>query len=426
MKQNLENSIKSSLENFELPYDASAWSALSKKLDAVQPTSTPPKSNLGKWGVAAGAAVAISIATYFIASNNEEPQNTAQISQESNVENSPKTEETATIENKKEVTKDAAEKENSTISTDLNDSKHSSAENTSAGKETHSKTDGSSKGSESPFSPQTNDNTAVNGKTGGLGGSKPTPSVNYILPKIKDACQGESIALKNENSEELTLVTPSNKKFIVAKKGMLKLDVNEIGTYELAIGSQHSTFHVNSKPKLDFTIDEQTQFENGVPSTPLQTFSEGSNFVWTFDDSSVKLKGKSVDAHFFTKGTKTIHLSAEGEKGCVAKTSKEIEISSDYKLFAPTGFEPNHSDPRRKHFIPNALLVRDVQFTMIIVDPKTGATIFTTNNASNGWDGIDITTGEMVPENSTYVWKVFLANPLPGEKSEYSSTVVRR
>ena len=80
MKQNLENSIKSSLENFELPYDASAWSALSKKLDVVQPTSTPPKSNLGKWGVAAGAAVAISIATYFIASNNEEPQNTAQIS----------------------------------------------------------------------------------------------------------------------------------------------------------------------------------------------------------------------------------------------------------------------------------------------------------------------------------------------------------
>lgn len=423
MKQNLENSIKSSLENFELPYDASAWSTLSKKLDVVQPTSTPPKSNLGKWGVAAGAAVAISIATYFIASNNEEPQNTAQISQESTVENSPQTEDAATTENKTENANETVKQENSVIT---NNSTHTQVENNGVGKETHSKTDASSKGPDSPFSPQTNDNTAVNGKTIGVAGNKPAPTANYILPKVKDVCQGESIALKNENSEELTVVTPSNKKFIVAKKGILKLDVNETGTYEMAIGSQHSTFHVNSKPKLDFTIDEQTQFDNGVPSTPLQTFSDGSNFVWTFDDSSVKLKGKSVDAHFFTKGTKTITLSAEGEKGCVAKTSKEIEISSDYKLFAPTGFDPNHSDPRRKHFIPNALLVRDVQFTMIIVDPKTGATIFTTNNASNGWDGIDTTTGEIVPENSTYVWKVFLANPLPGEKSEYSSTVVRR
>ena len=38
MKNNLENSIKQSLENYELEYNSSAWDAMSNKLDASAPS----------------------------------------------------------------------------------------------------------------------------------------------------------------------------------------------------------------------------------------------------------------------------------------------------------------------------------------------------------------------------------------------------
>ena len=75
--------------------------------------------------------------------------------------------------------------------------------------------------------------------------------------------------------------------------------------------------------------------------------------------------------------------------------------------------------------MPMALTVRDVQFNMIIIDPKSGNVVFETNNASNGWDGIDKNTGQMTRPNTAYIWKVVLQNPEPGERSEYSGTITR-
>ena len=46
MKDNLENSIKQSLENYELPFNASAWSAMSSKLDASVPVNGDASSSM--------------------------------------------------------------------------------------------------------------------------------------------------------------------------------------------------------------------------------------------------------------------------------------------------------------------------------------------------------------------------------------------
>jgi len=45
MKNNLENNIKDSLNGFEMPYDATAWTSLSNKLDQVMPTTPTKPSN---------------------------------------------------------------------------------------------------------------------------------------------------------------------------------------------------------------------------------------------------------------------------------------------------------------------------------------------------------------------------------------------
>src|SRR5574343_502679 len=63
MKDNFENNIKESLNGFEVPYDAAAWSAMSKRLDQTMPTSGG--SNL-KWYLGGAATVAVIVTTALL------------------------------------------------------------------------------------------------------------------------------------------------------------------------------------------------------------------------------------------------------------------------------------------------------------------------------------------------------------------------
>ena len=78
MKDNLEKNIKQSLENHEMPYNASAWTAMQARLDVVKPAS-PPASNL-KWYISAASVVVVGIVAYvaFNYSSNKPSTKTPQ------------------------------------------------------------------------------------------------------------------------------------------------------------------------------------------------------------------------------------------------------------------------------------------------------------------------------------------------------------
>lgn len=417
MKDNLENAFKDSLDNLELPYDSAAWTAMSSKLDAIQPTaSTPPASTVGKWIIAAGAVITVSVGAYLYVNRDKEVAQTQVITEnpvnaEKSVENK-QTESTKITENSaNHTTNELVETDKKQTNTDIENV------NTAVNKGT----------STSPSStPLTTETTYTPKATNGTTTSTAQPE-SIITPIVKDVCENELTSIKNSNSVDLVLVTPSKDRLIIKKNTTFKSDVLSSGNYRIVANDKViSTFTVHAAPKVDFTIDNQNPFEEGLPSMPVETFSEGVKFTWTFDNSRNTVQGKTANAHFFTKGEHSITLTVQNDAGCKAETTKNVEISSDYNLFAPNAFEPNHPDVRRTKFIPNALLVRDVNFTMIIVNPKSGVTMFSTSNPIDGWDGVDKSTGELVGENETYVWKVFLKNALPNEKSEYSGTVIRK
>ena len=62
---------------------------------------------------------------------------------------------------------------------------------------------------------------------------------------------------------------------------------------------------------------------------------------------------------------------------------------------------------------------------MLIISPSTGETIFETTDLDKPWRGQNEKTEELVPENSDYIWKVILSNPVKGEKSEYKGRITR-
>lgn len=420
MKNNLENSVKQSLEGFELPYDASAWTAFSQKLDVVKPVSTPtPKGGAGKWIVAAGIVTVVSVGSYLYMTNDAEPK-TATAAAETTIE-------TQNNEQKSQSTSDInASKEQKSVDSAVKNEKISENKEATSIKEQKSNSnldntwfDDSKSKKEVTSNPTTSSATASNGKV-----DAPVKSKTFKVPFVKDICVGDAITIKNENDSDLILALPNGKRQIIRKSTNLNSKATVSGEYHLiSEESEIASFKVNKLPNLDFTIDDQLIAENGVPTVPVATYSEGSNFTWIAEGINRKLSGKTQDIHFFTQGTKTITLQAENEKGCVGEVSKTIKIEEDYNLFAPNAVNPWSSDRRKNRFIPRALNVRDVQFTMLIVDLKTGVIVYMTTDANEGWDGVDKNTGELVPEGSVYAWKVHLKNPLPGEPSDYKGTV---
>ena len=61
---------------------------------------------------------------------------------------------------------------------------------------------------------------------------------------------------------------------------------------------------------------------------------------------------------------------------------------------------------------------------MIIIDPSDGHIVYQTNNANEGWDGIDQKTGKMVSYQSNYIWKVVIDNPEPNENNQYVGSII--
>jgi hypothetical protein len=142
-------------------------------------------------------------------------------------------------------------------------------------------------------------------------------------------------------------------------------------------------------------------------------------------NNKVITTNRELSLAIFSKGLNTISLKVENNNGCKSTTVKSMTVEENYNLLAVTGFEPNHYDSKRNSFIPFALTLRNTPFKMVIIDPKNNKVIYETSDSSKPWDGIDQTTNELVPENSTYIWKVTLYKPEKTEKSEYMGKITR-
>lgn len=434
MKNNFEQSIKDSLEGFELPYDPQAWTAMSKRLDAIQPVA-PPKGGAGKWIAAAGIVVATTVGVLYL-TQKETPATTTTAQNSETVSDTKSTSNSRTgSQGTVEQTATQGDHDNSpAVAVQSHDQGATPAGENPFGPGNSGNGGNSSGGSKGSTFVKSGGTSSGNTGTKPLDGIQtpdpflnvPTPSTQVIIPQVKNMCQGNQVTLTNENAFDLLIITPNRDEIRMRPGVKTTFTLNQSGKYtivrQISKSDELGAFQANASPRPDFTIDEQTQFENGIPAIPLETYSEGSDFTWSFEGSKVVKRGTTSEATFFKKGTHTITLTSQNELGCKGSVSKTVTIDEDYNLLAPNAFMPDHSDNRKNRFIPYALSVRNVEFNMIIIDPRTGATIYQSSDVQ-GWDGVDRTTGRMVDQNTTYIWKVSLKNPLPGERSEYSGTV---
>jgi hypothetical protein len=396
MSKNIEDLFKQSLENYEESYDPSAWDALQSKLDSRQEPSKNSKSS-NNWKMFTLITATIGVAGYFIFSIKKE---------------------TNKVE-AKEIPVKTEIKEN--ITYPISNEKKTNVED----KKTPTKI--FVKQTNSTTLPQKEVEKTIEFKVEDKKGQNETKRTLLVTSR-PIYCQGEIETFKNENEHTLYLIHESGKHYSIRKDEKKPIELNDVGTYYWSFDNSLNTdnklkgFEVINSPKINFTPPQEVDLSNGLPIVSLISNHNGNN-KW-YVNGKPYAQGKEIDLYAFNKGKYEIKLINESN-GCKSELTKSFESEDNYNLMSVTGIDPNHSDPKRNSFIPYALFLRKTDFRMLIISPTTGETIFETTDLDKPWRGKNEKTDELVPENSEYIWKVILTNPVKGEKTEYKGRITR-
>lgn len=424
MKNNLENNIKDSLNGFEMPYDASAWTSLSNKLDQVIPTTPTKPSNL-KWYLGGAAVIAV-IVTGALLLNQSEEKGSTKVSDNTTVVNTPTAQSAETTASQN--------KANEGQSSSTQNMASNSAEEVPSNDPSTTSTP-TSEPNDQNIHNQVNalPNKNSQGNLGNGGDNKdrivPTNPVGskVLIPAVSNICLGEAVTVNNTNDVDLVISGPNFKTVVPANKKKSFTPESD-GNYRVSymkdgVSKSEPLFAVNDAPSADIVMNDVE--DNGLPTVEFSTPSNGTKYSWNLDNETGTYSGNEVTAHFFNKKDYTVTLKVTNANGCTNTATKKVSIDVDYNLYAADAIQTSDPDQYRNSFMPSALTVRNVDFNMIIIEPSTGSIIFETSDATNRWTGVDRRTGQFVDVNKAYIWKVTLKNPVKGEKSEYKGTVIR-
>lgn len=425
--KDFEKILKDKLENFEMPYENSAWNAMQTKLN----TKAKTVSNL-KWLYALAGICGVLIITSMLIYTNttQQKQTIAETKSEDSSEHE--------LVKEREIKKSA--------STETNNQHKTNTGNSSASilSETQNKSEYRSETNTSSLNTKTTENQGYYKKLTDGEGNEITPEIYTAVPEnelvIADdnmvkfetghvntltICRGNSIHICNKRDENtLVKLSLNGDTILLSHLNEVQFELNESTTITYLnkenekIGSDEIT--VLELPNASFTL-EANLIEKGIPvvfiSAPKQedrTWQINGVPATFVDDNHIAV---------FESGEQIVQSTIRDNNGCEATVEKSFTINESYNLLAPTAFIPNSLNLENMFFMPFALEERTTGFSMIVVSTKDGGVVFETNDASVKWNGIDKRTGTLVDFNTPFIWQVKLDNPLPNEKNTYKGTV---
>lgn len=456
MKDNLENVFKEKFENFEADFDANAWEAMNKRLDAAASKGSA-NSNSWYWAAATiGALVVAGSLFYFL---NDETTVSQEILSENRVLNDDKiitnvveedkinpTEPENIVDNQLHYSDAEIETTDPTVVSDETTSEtvhqiqhtNSTDELVTVENKIEEQTSSDSPSEKTqeivdPLPHKSIDVTTVNSVEGEENTIQPrkrrfisgvveqkTPALDFV-----SICVGEPLIIKNPSEENETVrVAYNNREIDIPAGQYTQLSLSSNVTINF-LNENNEVIHqqdvvVSPTPQVDFTY-EANIYEEGLPVVKLESYNNNPNTEWSINEKTVT--GSNPTVNLFEKGEYEVTMFLENENGCSTTKTRTITIDENYNLMAVSAFKPNDADPRNRTFMPFSLTQRDVQFTLTIIDPNDNGVVFTSKDASHAWDGTDTRTGKMTKSEKIFMWKVQLENPLPNENSVYIGTV---
>ena len=419
MNKNIEDIIKEALENHDAGYVSGAWESMSARLDG-----TPSTPFYKKWWVAAAFGTAlVGTAAFFMMNETKNPDKKTQEIVAVNTYNqlSPSTEKSGNTPSGK-GTNSVAQQTNPNTENLFNSSKESSSYS------------GSSSAASGNLPNRNLNASQVKDRSSDMIGNEieklpnrteQTEFAKVILPA--GVCVNEDLTISNQNASKFITVTDINGKAIDLAPGKkVTLTPKSAGVITVQSGDHMDVVTVHdNKSDLYIDVDPSLLYENGIPTLKFKVAGNPANLVWNSNIKDNEMKGDTYIVHPYTERSVEIRVSNTNDFGCKVEEKQVVTLDERYNLLAPTAFDPMSSDPRNKTFMPYALTERSVAFEMLIIDPRTGAKIYSTTDSSEGWTGIDQRTNEMVKSASVWAWKVIIKNPNTGEPREYSGTITK-
>ena len=407
MKIDFDKNIQKSLENYELPYDANAWSELSKKLDKTMPVKSKITSKI--WiATLVIAVLSISTIIYFTSNTDKKPLPTEN-KEDINSSTATQTRETST-----EITGEKTTLESTSIS-EVVKSEPITIENSKV-----------EKLSPQEISSAETQSTGVNTTT-----NPDTKTVNAIpiIPQIKNVCFGDDIEISNANKTDIFLILPNGKSTSIKAGTKTSFKSGISGEYLLGYMKneefiQKDFFTVYPTNKVDFTIDNENIYSEGIPAIGLKATTNAASYNWDFEKLKEVSQSKETEVHYYKAGAYKITLTTTSENGCKNSETSKLIVKEDYNLMAANTIDVSNSNSQINTFMPYALTVRNVKFVMTIIDANSNEIVFQTNDATQAWDGTDKKTGNTAT-GTTFIWKVTISNPQPGETANYKGVITR-
>jgi gliding motility-associated-like protein len=418
MKKNLEEIFKESLGKHEMPYDPSAWSAVKNQL----PKSTLPYGKIGLIAAAVAALVTVAVVLFT------EPNATVLTLPENPVFPSTQpADQLATIEVDKKTTDNASEAVNHGVQYETVAEKQGPPVEPSQSQQSTNNT--SEQGIEKT--------TDANGQNGAIEPSNSlTPKPDKWLREAQLAtinvsaqtiCLGDVVRLHIKDLPENTLVEwtlfngqtkfgpsisvePASAETISAKL------INKLNTKSTI---QVPAERIDVLTPQEFMIAVTEDIKNTKPYFIVENKNHQIQHTsWSMD--VVKSKGNQLEFYLVDQGSYTYNVTGVDQNGCKVDKKATVTLNKAYNLFAPTGFSPN-GDGINETFIPVALLSRDVEFKMTIVD-RSGNTVYETIDQHQPWDGTML-NGQRAQIGNNFMWVVTLINE-EGLPEKYSGTIV--
>ncbi|WP_343634078.1 hypothetical protein [Fluviicola sp.] len=422
--KNIEQILKESLENHELPYDEAAWESLSKRLDG-----STPSPFYRKWWVAASVGtVLVGSALFFTLNSQSESSKNTKETTPVITQNTTTPQTGSQTENRLNTTNNANPQTNThqseehlnpgTQSTPID---HTNYQNTEVTQVAQNSKDASSQKSGAN---QNNIPFTVKNTQNENNGPKEVAYLPVILDQT-NLCIGDEIEITNPNETLPISVIQNNRTQIIKAGSKRTFTANSEGVIEVVSGKNTQTITVN-KPsdKLYISADQTILYNDGVPSIEFNVSGAENAVQWSVEKYHSEVQNGNLIVHPYIGKEITVKATSKDLNGCTVSETKTISIKEEYNLQAANSFNINSSDSRNNKFMPYALTERNTAFELTILDAKSGRVLYKTNDASNGWDGTDMQTGSLAQVNSTYIWRVMMKNPLPGEPKVYNGTIV--
>jgi len=415
--------VKKSVEGYEAPYNPQVWANVSSQLSS--------NGNMMKWIIGTAAVATLLVGTVYFMQEDEQTQNEVVVA-DNNMEPA-LTEAELTIPNNDAHTTNGTiiDANGNTIVVDpaLNNTPNNIANN---GNVNNDPNDGGNN-----ITPNLNggNTTITNPVTIG------EPEIVMVDPAILASkfnskfnssslaeCPGSEFIFTPEDINQNVIYgwDFGDGSYSSAKVGthtykrsgnyVVSLVLKDIKTNKTIVQSNIDVV-VNPQPVTQFSWEKSNDI---IPTVTFINLTEDAE-LWAWDIKGMKTSTENQFEYTFRKkGTYMVELTSSNEFGCESSVQKPIVIENDYNLLAPTAFTPN-GDFKNDNFIPEALRMMDVQFTMVIYN-KAGTAVYQTNNVNAPWDGTNMNDNS-VADDGAYVWKVQFKNA-NGETEFYEGQVI--